>query len=390
MSSQCPVQARAMALTRVKNVLKELSFSGSAPAPFIGRFGYPHISVGILTPPDVREGAWEYDAPKHWVKESYKIPEIVELRSGLVQSRSHVHVKEPGRIVELAQLVGMADRPVDVEVELSRLPRFSLAVDSHHAPMGAIGEVVKAELTSNPHIPAVVEKVVADVDLRAVGGLTRLYDKGVDELALAKLLSVGTLGLEKNRRLVPTRWSITATDDVLGKHLHRQVLDFALADVQAFFGGYLGNYYLVLFLTGSWGFELFEIALPGVYDPMGGVSSDYEGLLGRTTYADNCAGGYYTVRLAALEKLRAMKRQAQVLVFRFISSEYTIPLGVWVTREATRQALESKPISFSTLDLALTYARHLSLRKFGYDVRALLDASKLLRSRSQKRLQEFS
>ena len=41
--------------------------------------------------------------------------------------------------------------------------------------------------------------------------------------SISGLLSVGVLGLKKNKRLVPTRWSITATDDMLGKHLWKQV-----------------------------------------------------------------------------------------------------------------------------------------------------------------------
>ena len=141
-----------------------------------------------------------------------------------------------------------------------------------------------------------------------------------------------------------------------------------------------------MFLSSCWSYELFEIALPGVYDPMGGVSTDYEGIFGRKDYAESCAGGYYTVRLAILENLAAMKRQASVLVFRFITNEYTMPLGVWVTREAARKSLQAKPITFSSKELALTYAKHLVKRKFGYDVEFLFKQSIILRSGQQKNL----
>ena len=377
-SEQCPVLAKSRSLLHVKNILSSPIFSGASPAPFIGHYGYPQVNVGILAPPYVTEQAWEYDSPHHWVSEHYAIPKIVDLRSSLVQSRSTAHVKQPNVIVELAQLIGMADKPVDVEVTLKKIPSFSFTVDAHHAPMGPNAPLHKAELTSNPSIPTKVDKIVND-DLLAQEAILTLYKKGTNEHALSKLLSVGVLG--KQCKLVPTRWSITATDDMLGKHLYQEVIQHPATDDQAFLGSYLGNYYLIIFLQGSWSYELFEIALPGVYDPIGGISTDHEDIFGRKDYAQNCAGGYYTVRLAVLEKLAALKRQARVLVFRFITSEYTIPLGVWVTREATRNTLAQKPITFSTKELALTYAKHLAQRKFGYDIKPLITQSKLLREK---------
>ena len=47
-----------------------------------------------------------------------------------------------------------------------------------------------------------------------------------DEYTLSKILSVGVLGLKKDKKLVPTRWSITATDDILAKNLLRKIRDF--------------------------------------------------------------------------------------------------------------------------------------------------------------------
>ncbi len=383
-SEQCPVLAKSRSLLHVKQTLSSPTFSGAAPAPFIGQYGYPHVNVGILTPPYIREQAWEYDAPQHWVSEQYAIPRIVDLRSSLVQSRTTAHIKQPTPVVELAQLIGMADKPVDIEVTLKKIPNFSFTVDAHHAPMGPHAPLQKAELTSNPSIPTKVDKIVND-DLLAQEAILSLYEKGTNEHALSKLLSVGVLG--KQRKLVPTKWSITATDDMLGKHLYQEIIQHPTTDDNAFFGSYLGNYYLILFLQGSWSYELFEIALPGVYDAMGGVSTDHEDIFGRKDYAHNCAGGYYTVRLAILEKLAALKRQARVLVFRFITSEYTIPLGVWVTREAARNSLAQKPITFATQELLLTYAKHLAQRKFGYDIKHLLILSKVLKEKQQSFLE---
>jgi len=41
------------------------------------------------------------------------------------------------------------------------------------------------------------------------------------------MLSIGLLGTQKLKRLVPTEWSITAIDDMLGKHIHKEILRYS-------------------------------------------------------------------------------------------------------------------------------------------------------------------
>ena len=43
----------------------KVDFFGSAPAPFIGRFGYPHVNIGILSPQFSGDTSI-YDSPKSW------------------------------------------------------------------------------------------------------------------------------------------------------------------------------------------------------------------------------------------------------------------------------------------------------------------------------------
>ena len=118
--------------------------------------------------------------------------------------------------------------------------------------------------------------------------------------------------------------------------------------------------------------------------------TDHESYDGRKYYADDTAGGYYTVRLAILEKLRELKRQASVLALRFITDEYTMPLGVWCTREAARKAVANKPIEFSSKELLINYAQSLVKKKFGYNVEYILKDSILLRNiKSQSKLSQF-
>ena len=119
-------------------------------------------------------------------------------------------------------------------------------------------------------------------------------------------------------------------------------------------------------------------------------STDYEPYQGRTNYAENCAGGFYASRLGILEKLEKSKKQASILCLRFITGEYSVPLGVWVVREATRKALENKPLEFASKELMLRYAELLVKKKFNFDLNEILGSSIILKNmKEQSKLHKF-
>jgi DNA repair protein NreA len=370
------------ALKRVNSLLPKSDFISSSPSPFVGRFNYPDINLGILTTPQLNEYAWVNDAPVFWSSENFKIPDIVNLRTELINSNFRVNVKKIDSLVSSVQDIALSKVPVDVNIKVDKSPRILFKSDSLMAPTGASAKLKSFSLESTPNIPGVVQKFYYDKDCNAVEAVTSLFNKGFDETSLTRMLSVGSFGVEKNRKLVPTRWSITATDDILGKDLIKSVKNFSEnSDFLVYKGVYLGNFYFVLFFPGQWQYELFEC-----YVNSKEFSSDFENFSGRKDYASSCAGGYYSVRLTVLEKLKELKRQSSVLVLRFISDDYFLPLGVWVTREASRKALKSNPIRFSDKRLLLDFIKSVAKNNFSVDVSLFFRLSKLL---SQKRLFDF-
>ena len=391
---RCPICARNNAIYKVKNSIDKEEFTSDAVSPFVGKFGYPNVNLGILAPPEQSEESWLFDAPKHWASESYEIPRIVDFRSSLLNSRYNVNIKKRIKLLELSQDIAMSSKPVDVDIQLSEKPRFRLNLDSHMAPTGPNAKLKDAKITENPKIHTKVYKVFDDIDLKAGEAINYLYGNKFDENFLSRILSVGTIGLKKDRKLVPTRWSITATDDIIGKNLIKEIKDYTeINSYYSFFGNYLGNYYLILMFPEIWSYELFESYAPANLDYNRELryTTDYESYSGRKYYAENTAGGYYTVRLAILEKLKEMKRQASVLALRFITDEYTMPLGVWVTREATRKSVNSKPIEFASKELMITYAKHLIRKKFNVNIEDILGHSLLLQNiKKQSKLTQFA
>ncbi|MFO7834399.1 MAG: hypothetical protein R6V31_10205, partial [Halohasta sp.] len=196
-------------------------------------------------------------------------------------------------------------------------------------------------------------------DWGATGAMNYLYNRGFDVYEINTILSAGALGQQEHRRLVPTRWSITAVDDTIGQYLRgKQRTATSVDTVSVFHNEYLGNSFWVILAPGNWEFELVEFKAPGSVwnpDPDAGIwlASDYEGNSGRTSYVDQTAGAYYAARLAVLEHLDQIGRQAKVLVLRHVSEEYWGPVGVWQVREAIRHAFDGERGESETFDDAV-------------------------------------
>jgi len=360
-------------------------FYGENYNVFVGRFGYPDINVGLLNINEPKKDE-TIDNPLLWSKDDYDINKIIQLRSNLINSNFKTQVKGfNDRFMDLVQEVSLTNKPVDTEIILEKKPQFKLTFNQDTTPFGPSIKLEKARITENVHIPTKVDKVVND-EMTATEGLNTLYDKGFDEYYLTKIFSVGNLGLETNKKLVPTRWSITAVDDTLGKDIIKEIKNYPIAEYQLYFGGYLGNNYLIMFLPEVWSYELFEMQTRSPES-----MHDWEGYNGRKNYAEETAGGYYAARFSILSRLKTIKRQATILSLRLVTDDYWAPLGVWVVREAVKKAMTSKPIDFNSREEMINYVIAFARKQFNYDVTPMIRSSELLKQiKTQKKISEYS
>ncbi len=378
-----PIQLK-VAWQKDFNQKAKQDYAGQSPNIFVGRFGYPNINVGFLN----TESYTEHDEQIQWGKTNKQIPEIIKLRTQLINSSFKTSIRSFNeKLIGMAQEISQAAKPVDMEINLEKKPFFSINMNQEAAPHGPNTKLKKAQLTENPKIPIHIDKAVSDTDLKAADALITLTKKGYDEHTLTKLLTVGNLGIKKQRKLVPTRWGITAVHSTLGNSIAREVKFHEHDQYAAYFGSYLGNYYILLTFPEVWQYELFETIISEQMH----FSTNYEPYEGRKEYAHETAGGFYTVRLACLEQLQKRKRQASVLALRFIDpKEYVAPLGVWVTLEAARRAINVQPIIFSSKELLLNYAQLFVRKKFSLNVTPILEKSMLLQNiKTQKKLTAF-
>jgi len=370
--------------------------SNSPPSVFVGsKLRYPLVNVGILSPLEKDENAWLYDDAKYWAKNNFQISDIIRLRDSLLNSRFQSKVTDSRlnkKFIQIAQEIAIASKPVDLEIELKDSPKIGRNKDKVLIHHGMQATLKKAKVTTNIKVDKKLDRVIND-EIKASEGIDLLYQNNFNEYSLSKILSVGVLGLKKNKKLVPTRWSITATDDILAKRLLTQIKNYKwIENYQLFFGEFMGNCYLLLFFPNIWNYELFELYFPGSsWNPSQEIkaSTDYETYSGRKNYAFNTAGGYYATRLPILEYLNKIKRQASVLVIRIETPSYWAALGVWVVRESVRKALKRK-MEFTKEEEFINTAKKISKVKYNFDNSEIINRSRLLRQiKSQKNLREW-
>lgn len=388
--TRCPIMVKVNYYLKSVPLMASEDIAGaSPPSVFIGRIGYPYVYAGPLVPP-VHEDTSLYDLPEQWFGRS--IDEIVGFRSLLIRGKRRVHVEkfeQAGKIAEKTRELALAENSVDLELNLTKKPRGFLFLDDDVQPFGPSAPIRDMRL-GNAKFDSRIEKAYYDTDLRATEAVLELYKRGVMVTKIQRAFSVGAFGIEKNRRLVPTRWSITAVDDIISKALIEQVKTFPeISEYRVYESVYLDNVFEVLMIPDAWSYESMEAWYPGtVWNPRGNstlIFSDWEGRDGRTTYAQ-IGGCYYSARLAVCEQLVKERRQATVIVLREARPGYIMPVGVWQVRENVRNAMRQKPRLFKSLNEALQFISS----RFEIPLRRWVMQSELLKKALfQKKLSDF-
>ncbi|QMU55099.1 MAG: hypothetical protein GKS07_09540 [Nitrosopumilus sp.] len=332
-------------LSRNGNLFSSDSISGtSPPSVFVGSYNYPKVFVGPMVPP-IHGDTSLLDSPEKWKGKT--LEDIVNFRLNLVRGIQKVSIEQTeGRYIENMQEVAMSSKPIDSDLTFRKSPSSNISIDGESAPFGPIGEIKSAKFSGTTSVKA-IEKTYYDKDLKAQDAVLNLYNSGIEISKIQKCFSIGMLG--QKRKLVPTKWSITATDDIICKSLTDEILDYSLIDsCKVFFYAHLGNIFAVVLFPHRWVYEMIEAWHSNGVLGFGSDSEDARGI----DHPPAIAGAYFAAKLGVLEYLSKTKTQAGVVILREIRPEYAIPVGVWQVREAMKEDPEI-PDSF---DAALSLA----------------------------------
>ncbi len=358
----CPILEKSSSRSKIVSKIKDNSFSGATPPGFFVSWqNYPKVAVAPLSalPEELSPIS---DKPEEW----YGLPQekIISFRESLLRSYKAIPVAQaanPDYELLDFQEVAMSSDLLELNIKLKKTPKEETSFDSFSAPMGPSAELAQLSLTENTKIPKKVDYYFSDTDAKSNTALIELYESGFSVSYLAKILSSGALGVKKNRKLVPTRWSITAVDSNLSKHLINEKLsqNKVIDNFKLFHSKYLDNDFWILLMPYAWSFEQLEVWLPGGIWTAGAkdyqILSDHELNTGFKGYPTETEGAYFASRLAVVEYLADRKINSAAIVFREIGQDYAVPLGVWQIRENVRHALQEKPFEFSTMDLAIEF-----------------------------------
>ncbi|MDG6983206.1 MAG: hypothetical protein JRN28_01410 [Nitrososphaerota archaeon] len=341
---RCPIIVKAQAMAKQGDALETSEIQGSSPpGVFVGRLGYPKVSIGPMVPPQFGDTAI-LDTPEEWL--GRPVEQIVGYRYSLVRGNSRAKVedaRDPGRMLASLQELAMASRPVDTELKLTKAPRKILTLSEDTQPYGPSGPLDHFRI-DNPSVDRRVQTAYYDRDLDAAGAVGDLYRKGVLVTRIQKAFSLGMFGAGPRRRIVPTRWSITAVDSAISQELVEKVKHHPTIDEYRVYSfGVYDNQYVAMLLPEPWRFEWIEAWFPNTtwnqFTTTPYMIGDYEEYFGRTKYA-RVGGCYYSTRLAVTEALDRERRQAAAVVLRETYPGFIMPLGVWNVRESIRQLMK--------------------------------------------------
>ena len=360
--SKCPILEKQSSGTKIVSSMIGTNFIGASPPGFFVSWqNYPKVAVAPLSalPNEVSEMS---DLPEKWYGLTQE--KIISFRESLLRSYKTMPVSlaaEPNYELLSFQEIAMSSSLFELEVKLVEKPRSETSFDSFSAPLGPSAKLDKVNLIENPKVPKELDYYVSDTAVKSNTALIDLFKKGFPVSTLAKVLSSGALGVKKNRKIVPTRWSITAVDSNLSKYFIEEQLpqNKIIDSFQLFHSKYLDNDFWIMLLPFPWSFEQIEVWLPGgvwTKDATNfNIMSDYELNTGLKGYPEETEGAYFASRLAISEYLYEKKLNSAAIVFREVGKDYAVPLGVWQIRENVRAALKEKPLEFTNMDIALDF-----------------------------------
>ncbi len=368
---------------RTLNLEREIE-GATPPSIFIGTYNYPKVYAGPMIT-SIGGDVHIMDSPEEWIPQNKTLGEIIDYRLGLIRGKKQVNVRNlEDRMVERLQEISLAKASVESEARFTHKPRgfFFSEENAPHGPSATL----KAFEVNNTRWDRHLEKAYYDGDLRASEAIFSLYREEVPFSSIQKAFSVGALGIEDKRRLVPTRWSITACDSILADQFLGRVLRYDIIDSYKLYEfESLKNSYIVILTPTPWQYEWIEAFIR----ILGGeelIFSDYE--IGEHKSGYSKVGGcYYTAKMAVLDALDREKKQAGAIIFREAYPGY-VSLGVFNVRENIKNAMKQKPIEFNNFKNALEYADKRLELPLGRFIRNSHILKEMLRGR-QTRLDEF-
>ncbi len=386
---RCPILERFKASYKAMAALKGMSVSGSTPPTVVvGESGYPKVPLIFGIPPGIHgPEASAYDNfHKMWGR--ITISEIIRRRAYQLGLVIRADAADPMKLYEKeVSIAGVSTNPVDSEGLLASKPLPRLTFRPRIDPLGPVAKASDIRITGSLKVPKHLEKFMWD-DVKAVEAVRELhFTHGIDVYTLQRALSLGFLGRLRRRKLVPTRWAITAIDRTLANEMLGKLREYPpVNDVEIYFASYLGNKFAIILYPGDYFLDWVEVWQPLTVFTRG--AKNYVAVhnrdlgTGRTLTLD---GGFEAARYSVLKVLTERRRKASGIIVRIITPEYFASVGNWHIRETVRNALTRGPLKVGSLREAIQV-----LGELDKDLKEVVEGSpEFLKLFKQRKLTEY-
>jgi len=147
--SRCPIIIKYHSKEKINPLINKLNIGGSSPPSiFIGRYGYPKITIGPMIPPLMGDTSI-IDTPELWLNKS--IDDIVDFRSLLIRGKYNVDifdVENKNKIVEYTRELALSKNSVFSEAIFEKKPRGNIIFYDEVQPHGPSAPIKKLDITN--------------------------------------------------------------------------------------------------------------------------------------------------------------------------------------------------------------------------------------------------
>lgn len=327
---------------KIKKYSKELKstneIEGFASGAIVGEKNYPNLKVHSISNTNIENSFFKNNSQ---VMSDYS--KIIDLKAkNILGSTSNISVKKfNNRITDEIRDIYKSKSEVEFSSKFEKNLKFDkIVINKVAGIVGSSNQLESLSANSNTSTSKQIEKNISN-DIKATKAIINLYEQNVNENQIINLLALGSFGVSSNKKLVPTKWAISAYDQTIEKYLFNQLKKFKLiTKYEVYEFNNKGNYFLIIlfpeFLSGE--------TIESQNDFYGTDYFNNENKLDKKT--PQISGAYYANKLAVFEHLRERKRQSAFLSIRLIK-DYDIPLGVVFVRECVRNSFKNKIFSTS-------------------------------------------
>lgn len=311
---------------------KEIEGFGSNA--IVGEKNYPQLKVFNISNEDKNSSFFQ---TSDIVKKEYS--DIVKLKAkNILGNTNNIYIKQTNhKVLDEIKDIYKSRKPIEFTSKFDSELKFNKPiVNKLSGVLGTKNELLNIELNENAQTSNKIENY-SKGDVKSKEAIIQLYEKGINEHQIINLLSLGNWGLQINKKMVPSRWAITAYDQTIEKHLYSKLLKYStIENYELYFSSDKGNSFIIILLPDTFTFENFE------FTPSGWNANDYVGIDNKLNKSEpDTAGGFFATKVAIFETLNQRRKSASIICLREIDN-YEIPLGVVFVRETVRQAMKNK------------------------------------------------